>query len=549
MKKIISLFLALIFVSAMCFSASAIYDNTPIPTKTLNDITDDFRKALKNGETSVSVSKYKIMNDSGGKAFNYLFSSLFLMADDIMSYKTGKSTENIVIIGINGDVGSYFSEITIKYPERYLLDNGKCNLEKVAEDKKLVSSRYIEAKNIVKKSMSDLEKALALYDFIVETIAYSEPIDKLLDGSDNYSMYSYMIAGLLLDRRGVCSAYAKLYASLLNEVGVPAITVASSSMMHEWTMVCIDGEWYHCDPTWDDPIYDQGMTTYGDANQDTVDEGAVTHHYFLKSDDEIRELDHIDWEVSNTVNPDRLDKTPVSGPSGKFDGMFFDSNNTDYLTYSAMCYINGYWYFTDLKNCAVIRTQIDGSPEIIQFPVKDEFPKYSFYYNDDLYISTYKSVYRFNTFNDSFTRILDIPADKEDSSYFSEMNISFGQMTLVTVNVSADGDIPEFSFDTATYPMEELEIKAAVSDKDDEPESAEKNGDSDNKKPLYTKPVNPNKVPETSSAAGSATTTDSKVATSDSSNSSSFDPIYIIIAAGIVILVAAIIIIIIRVRR
>lgn len=75
MKKIISVFLSVLFVFSICFSAYALYENSPIPSKTLNQITDDFRKALKNGETSVQISKYGIIDDRDDVNYNYLIVS------------------------------------------------------------------------------------------------------------------------------------------------------------------------------------------------------------------------------------------------------------------------------------------------------------------------------------------------------------------------------------------------------------------------------------------------------------------------------------------
>ncbi len=68
------------------------------------------------------------------------------------------------------------------------------------------------------------------------------------------------IYGALAERQAVCAGYARAYQYLMQRAGIPAwyivgdsITPGSSySVGHAWTLVCLDGNWYHTDLTWDD---------------------------------------------------------------------------------------------------------------------------------------------------------------------------------------------------------------------------------------------------------------------------------------------------------
>lgn len=73
----------------------------------------------------------------------------------------------------------------------------------------------------------------------------------------------WSIAGALLeDYSPVCEGYAKAFQLLCHEIGVPCLQISGSTGGggHMWTAVRLDGSWYLCDPTFDDPIISGGTT-------------------------------------------------------------------------------------------------------------------------------------------------------------------------------------------------------------------------------------------------------------------------------------------------
>lgn len=119
---------------------------------------------------------------------------------------------------------------------------------------------------------SDLEKLLFLHDYIADWCTY----DETLTIRDAYSM--------LTGRTGVCQAYMLLYADLLNRIGIENTYAETTS--HVWNVVKLNGEYYHIDITFDDPV------------------GAriVSHDYFLVSTDRLNAVDtqnetgsHLGW--------------------------------------------------------------------------------------------------------------------------------------------------------------------------------------------------------------------------------------------------------------
>ena len=140
-----------------------------------------------------------------------------------------------------------------------------------------------EALAVVNDTMTDEEKALALHDYLVATIDYDQ---YGIVGSDDQTPY-----GALVEKACVCNGYAAAYNMLLSFCGIPSIRVVSDAMNHAWSMIQLDGSWYHVDPTFDDPL---GNTP-----------GMVFYDYFLLTDAEISDSGrlgesgvHYDWNAN-----------------------------------------------------------------------------------------------------------------------------------------------------------------------------------------------------------------------------------------------------------
>lgn len=454
MKKIAALVLTLITAFVMSTGAFALTTKSVIPTATLNKILTDYRNALKSGESYVSLSNYGI---SGSAAENELYDFFYRANGELGSIDYGKYSDSYVTTTIDSSSGS-ITGVKIKYWDRYLKDDGTCDMDRVKADQKTVTERFTAAKDIAKRNMSDVEKALALYDYIISITNYPNPEEVDNNGNEFYPDDAYTMVGLLCDGFAVCEAYAKLYAILLNDAGLSAITVGSESMDHKWVMVKVDGEWYHCDPTWDDYRFEDGYTCLWDLNDDNWDKGCAGHYYFLKSDEEFKEHDHPNWEISYSVNPDDITELPESGKSGAFDDQFFSPNNENFVCCTLMNYINGSWYFIDLKTSSIVNVIYGMEPQYIEMP-KDFVPKYSYGYGNDLYICTNSSVLRYDTMSGKFNRIMMLTDEERQTDSFSEMSIMNNEMSLTRATYTFDdeGEYKDATFKTTVYPMSEVE--------------------------------------------------------------------------------------------
>lgn len=114
--------------------------------------------------------------------------------------------------------------------------------------------------------MEPWQMALSVHDYIVTHCAY----DQTLARNDGFQA--------LVNGKSACFGYAQLYMETMKRVGIPCqIAICDDTgdgVGHAWNVVELDGQWYHVDVTWDDPVPD----IYG----------LVRHDHFLKTDAQFR---------------------------------------------------------------------------------------------------------------------------------------------------------------------------------------------------------------------------------------------------------------------
>lgn len=182
------------------------------------------------------------------------------------------------------------------------------------------------SKDIIQANMSDIEKLKAIYDYIALESTYSENTI-----NSPYSPYT-----LLTEKGGVCQAYALLAYRLLEKAGFENyfITGNANGIAHAWNLVQLDGEWYHYDTTWADPVFAEPTAVYNDY---------VTYNYFLVSQPTILQDHSID------------DGFPAAAAEDYVKGLA--ALNSKVLKYTVggqtqtlinvPVYSDGAWYYTD----------------------------------------------------------------------------------------------------------------------------------------------------------------------------------------------------------
>ncbi len=202
------------------------------------------------------------------------------------------------------------SEVIIKFEYDY-------SEEEVASMKKKMKKAALKAIGNITDDMSDVEKALAVHDYLILNTSYDH-------SESNYSAYD-----CLVKKSAVCQGYSLAYLYIMrNLLDIPCSIVYTDTQDHAWNYIKIGKYWYHVDLTADDPAF----TAYGGTPYDGG--GEVRHNNFMMSDTAFYESSdlHRDWQTMGKPK----------AKSTKYDNYFWQD------TSSAVFKIDGLWYFTAL---------------------------------------------------------------------------------------------------------------------------------------------------------------------------------------------------------
>lgn len=108
--------------------------------------------------------------------------------------------------------------------------------------------------SIILPDMSLVEKEMVIHDYVIANTVYSTEGDMA---------YLSTADSVLMSGEGQCQGYTEAISLLLALEGIEsrvasgfATSLDGTQALHAWNLVLIDGNWYHLDATWNDPIPD-----------------------------------------------------------------------------------------------------------------------------------------------------------------------------------------------------------------------------------------------------------------------------------------------------
>ena len=338
-----------------------------------------------------------------------------------------------------GVSGGVLRGYELEFNERYILEDGTLDKDKILAEREEFKASIEDARSYVKAGMSDVEIALALHNYITISAYYDYDFD-------DYSFHNY---GLFVNHKAVCSGNAKGYSTLLNYYGIENMNVESWPMNHEWNLVKLDGDWYHIDVTWDNPLYGSIDCRYEGIRYDS----------FIASDEEIEYSGHYGWKDYENWDS----SYPEIAQSNSYSDYVF--RNVSYIGHKAgnlvgnMSYYDGYWYYMvygeKYGNRIMVRSRIDGSDYEELFEVTENNPNkplFSVIRDDVLIYATADKLYALKLDDIKGDRyvLADISKDYPNG-LISEATITNGVIKYVVLR-EKDSDISEAeSYTTLVY--------------------------------------------------------------------------------------------------
>lgn len=140
--------------------------------------------------------------------------------------------------------------------------------------------------------LAPVEKQKMIHDYLICNSRYSYWV--LPDNLNEVYLPMVVVdewtaCGVLLNKSGVCESYAEAFQLLCYQVGIPCTSVVGlgNDMPHKWNAVYLDEEWYLCDVTFDDPIFNNpdGSDNYLDGPFDKNNIDPFNHYGYFNCTD------------------------------------------------------------------------------------------------------------------------------------------------------------------------------------------------------------------------------------------------------------------------
>ena len=213
-------------------------------------------------KTLFTYDKYMIRADAWDHISEYEYSLYCKMIDSILAYdgvisgfasyeEFVKMWEFLVFefTPVRGFIQTY-----LQSDEPFIYEDGTATLKFVA-DKETCLQQYAEfvgiineALSLIKEDDSDWERIAKLYLYVSDHMTYGNVYELYGIKADDYNAIRYGI--------GWCGNYAYFLNMLAQQIGFATINGSSMGKDgffyadHAWSMIRVEGEWYHFDACW-----------------------------------------------------------------------------------------------------------------------------------------------------------------------------------------------------------------------------------------------------------------------------------------------------------
>ena len=369
-------------------------------------------------------------------------SALLCSVDEFDAYYSNIINDNPDLFFVSSSYQYYYSKVTGKVTA--VVPQYAMSQEEVGNAMTVFNAGAKRALSEVDDTMTDLQKALTIHDYICSYAVYPQ----IYDANGNYSSaldldIYHSAYGFFKDYNAVCAGYTLTFSYLMKQLGIDCEYVSSGDMEHAWNKIKIDGNWYNIDITYDNADFIEAENTYGLAyhtcflKSDSYfqSENGLYHYNYATYDDCAANntvFDSYFWDDVNSriytvegnyyyLNPNYASQTAVltkrtlSGaesalgtsmraPTLSITRYAKDSSGTQHQIphseiLTRLCYLDGKFYLNDYQNIYAIypngiqRTAFSGTGYLISLGTERGELLYQTYHNQSNVITIDKSEY------------------------------------------------------------------------------------------------------------------------------------------------------------
>ena len=238
-------------------------------------------RAVQYGKGNSFYGYYYFADETNGTAKQKLYIDLYNICEDFANSDKDLTDLTLAVVDCDtygltlDEVASVWKILLEECPRYYWLSNAlrvSGNSAQICVDEAYAIAEYrkecdtaiksmvVDCDKILNAEMSELEKALAIHNFILGRMNYAYESDGT---TPEDAIWAHNMIGCAKYNLGVCESYAEayMYLCLLNEV--ECIVVAGETKNgedHKWNLVSIDDNWYGVDCTWDETNEEDKLT-------------------------------------------------------------------------------------------------------------------------------------------------------------------------------------------------------------------------------------------------------------------------------------------------
>lgn len=232
-----------------------------------------------------------------------------------------------------------------------------------------------EALSTVDSSMSQADKAMAVYIYFAENTTYKE-------SKDAHTGYDVLVSHV-----GVCDGLANAYALAMNTFGIPCAVISNYSKNHSWNIVKLNGIWYFVDLTNGVGVgKHEGMVV-------TYDSFLVGKNTFLKTHPGYKKQD-----LYGQGNSNNLKMRKIKLASSDY---IKNSKEMKQALENKTCtfYHKGYWYWISQDNY-LKKSNLRGNKAVVFYaPRSGNYIGWIRQYNNRIILSLNSGIYRMSFLN------------------------------------------------------------------------------------------------------------------------------------------------------